>query len=268
MRQKIVMPVALIVVGLLVGAAAVAQNAAPPSLKEQLEAQYSLSKVQTDGTVLSAGTVLVVQKAGIQAFPPGNAIVAPNTYQDGVLHPAGGKSRTITSFTDALVRNQSSVSGSQARPLHVGEKVYVTDIDVKSKKKDTIALTIVECDTCNGVTQISSYKALVDFEFAKGYLATASVPDVEDTIAKVFAIDTGAAQAQPAQPTAQPEQPAAAQPAPAQAAPAQIQLGQTIDEVVAALGQPEKTVDLGSKKIYVYKDLKVTFVNGKVSDVQ
>ena len=33
-------------------------------------------------------------------------------------------------------------------------------------------------------------------------------------------------------------------------------------------GQPEKTVNLGSKQIYVYKDLKVTFVNGKVSDVQ
>jgi hypothetical protein len=45
-------------------------------------------------------------------------------------------------------------------------------------------------------------------------------------------------------------------------------LGQTIDEVVAVFGQPEKIVNLGSKQIYVYKDLKVTFVKGKVSDVQ
>jgi hypothetical protein len=108
----------------------------------------------------------------------------------------------------------------------------------------------------------------VSFQFAKGSLANASVPDVEDTIAKVFAIDTGASQAQPAQPGAQPEQPAAAQQAPEQAPPTQIQLGQTIDQVVAALGQPEKIVDLGPKKIYVYKDLKITFTNGKVSDVQ
>ena len=50
--------------------------------------------------------------------------------------------------------------------------------------------------------------------------------------------------------------------------PPQIQLGQTTDEVVAALGPPEKIVDLGAKKIYVYKDLKITFINGKVSDVQ
>ena len=95
-----------------------------------------------------------------------------------------------------------------------------------------------------------------------------SVPDVEDIIAKVFAIDTGAAEAQPAQPAGQPEQPAAAQPAPAQTPPPEIKLGQTIDEVVAALGQPERIATGESKKIYFYKDLKVTFVNGKVSDVQ
>jgi hypothetical protein len=38
--------------------------------------------------------------------------------------------------------------------------------------------------------------------------------------------------------------------------------------VVAILGQPDKMVNLGSKQIYVYKDLKITFLNGKVSDVQ
>ena len=47
-----------------------------------------------------------------------------------------------------------------------------------------------------------------------------------------------------------------------------IQAGQSIDEVTAALGQPKEKVNLGAKQIYVYKDLKVTFVNGKVTDVQ
>ena len=42
----------------------------------------------------------------------------------------------------------------------------------------------------------------------------------------------------------------------------------TPDQVQAAIGKPDKMVNLGSKQIYVYKDLKVTFVNGKVSDVQ
>ena len=52
------------------------------------------------------------------------------------------------------------------------------------------------------------------------------------------------------------------------APPPTIQLGQTPDEVTGALGQPEKIVNLGAKQIYYYKDMKVTFVKGKVTDVQ
>jgi hypothetical protein len=54
----------------------------------------------------------------------------------------------------------------------------------------------------------------------------------------------------------------------AQPEPQTIQLGQTCDQVRATLGQPEKIVNLGAKQIYIYKDLKVTFVSEKVSDVQ
>jgi hypothetical protein len=53
------------------------------------------------------------------------------------------------------------------------------------------------------------------------------------------------------------------------APPKELKMGQTKDEVVANFGQPEKVVKLGAKEIYYYKDLgKVTFVNGKVTDVQ
>ena len=61
--------------------------------------------------------------------------------------------------------------------------------------------------------------------------------------------------------------PSAAAAAPA-AAPAEISLGQTIDQVTAILGQPKSVVDLGAKKIYVYKDMKIVFNGGKVTDVQ
>jgi hypothetical protein len=59
--------------------------------------------------------------------------------------------------------------------------------------------------------------------------------------------------------------------APAPAPPAatvNIALGQTIDEVTAALGPPITVIDLGVKKIYKYKDMKITFKAGKVSDVE
>jgi hypothetical protein len=50
--------------------------------------------------------------------------------------------------------------------------------------------------------------------------------------------------------------------------PVEIALGQTIDQVVASLGSPKQIVKLGPKQIYVYSDIKITFVDGKVSDVQ
>jgi len=52
------------------------------------------------------------------------------------------------------------------------------------------------------------------------------------------------------------------------AAPVSVDIGQTVDQVTAALGPPQKTVNLGAKKILVYKDMKITFKDGKVSDVQ
>jgi hypothetical protein len=51
-------------------------------------------------------------------------------------------------------------------------------------------------------------------------------------------------------------------------APATIKLGQSIDEVTASLGAPLTVIDLNLKKIYKYKDVKVTFNDGKVSDVE
>ncbi|MGO8756792.1 MAG: hypothetical protein ACLQG3_01585 [Terracidiphilus sp.] len=54
----------------------------------------------------------------------------------------------------------------------------------------------------------------------------------------------------------------------APAAPATVELGQTPDQVQAALGAPARVANLGSKVIYYYNGMKVTFVNGKVSDVQ
>ena len=47
-----------------------------------------------------------------------------------------------------------------------------------------------------------------------------------------------------------------------------IEKGMTPDQVEAAMGKPEKKVTLGAKVIYYYKDMKVIFIGGKVSDVQ
>jgi hypothetical protein len=58
-------------------------------------------------------------------------------------------------------------------------------------------------------------------------------------------------------------------PPPADSAPPQtIKLGQTTNQVVEILGQPQRIANLGKKQIYYYRDLKVTFTDNKVTDVQ
>jgi uncharacterized membrane protein len=54
----------------------------------------------------------------------------------------------------------------------------------------------------------------------------------------------------------------------APAAPASIEVGQTPNQVQAALGAPGHVANLGSKVIYYYDGKKVIFKDGKVSDVQ
>ncbi len=57
-------------------------------------------------------------------------------------------------------------------------------------------------------------------------------------------------------------------PPPADAPPPTIALGQTVDQVTAGFGQPVRAAKLGVKKIFYYKDMKVTFTNGKVSNIE
>lgn len=264
MRHKtwsVIWFVGSLLAGVFAAPAWAGQNAAPPSLAEQLKAQYKLVKMGSDAggrTVVDPGIVVVIQKGGILGVPQKNMAICPSTYQDGDLHGPNG-------LCAAMVKQVSSY-------FQNGAKVYPSKIDV-NLKSEKISFGIVACDSCNGTNPPTYFKGEVNFQFSKGYLEKADVSQIEDGIGQVLAIDSGteAQQSQPAQgggdQAQAPAQTQAANPTP-QAEPQTIQAGQTPDQVQAALGKPEKIVDLGSKKIWVYKDLKVTFVNGKVSDVQ
>jgi ATP:corrinoid adenosyltransferase len=60
----------------------------------------------------------------------------------------------------------------------------------------------------------------------------------------------------------------AAPPPPADTPPPTIAIGQTKAQVTAAFGQPARMAKVGVKEIFYYKDMKVTFTNGKVSNVE
>jgi len=248
------------------------------SLQEQLNAQYKLVKMGSDSAgmgVVEPGTLLAVQKGGILSVPWKALAVCPAKFQDNSLHPSVG-------FCAGMVKSVS-------RYFRVGDKVYPTKIEV-NQDKAKIAFSVVACDSCNGVNPPSSMKGEVVFQFAKGYLDKANAGEIEDLIGQVFSITSDDQQAQggdqgqqnqndqqasqqapqqqmphrqmPPQPMAQQQQQQQ------QSEPETIQLGMSPDQVQSTLGKPDKIFNVGAKQIFVYKDVKVTFLNGKVSDVQ
>ena len=271
MHHKIQTP---ILIATLILLALAAQLGAQVSLADQLNAQYNLVKMGEDSNgaaVIEAGTILKINKGGILSVPYGDQSGGMATkYQDGSVHSPNALSMKARGSLLGHFGKQQTTQFFQ-----VGNKVYPTKIQV-NMDKDQVVMGIVSCDSCNNISPTTFYKADVVFQFTKGELAKMSAPQVEDAIAGLLAIDDSGGDQNNQQGNNQGGNnggnnqgngggQAQNQPAPE---PAQIEKGQTPDQVKAAIGVPDKIINLGTKQIYVYKDIKVTFVNGKVSDVQ
>jgi hypothetical protein len=205
-------------------------------LEKALEAEYGLTEMENDGIrIRKSGTVFVLQKDGIYAFP--------SIHNEGLL---------VTKVTDGNVEEPkgfwASLSSNQNdRPLKKGATVYVTSIWVR--KKD-VQFSIITCDTsqinANGNTRNIRYAATVAFEFSESFLEGADASAVKKAVDAVM-LPQSEVQA---------------------AGTKTVELGQTTDQVRSVLGAPDKIAKLGPKEIYIYKDMKVVFTDGKVSDVQ
>jgi hypothetical protein len=248
-------------------------SAQAPTLMEQLSAQYKVVKMGSDTggySVVEKGTLLAIQKGGILGVPYSDQSVQSTKYEGGVVKsPNALLSKGIGFGMKKFGKEQTT------HLMAVGDKVYPQKIDV-NVAKDTVTLGIVACDTCNKTDPPTYMKANVVFQFPKGSLAAASAGSVEDTIGQLLSVsnddakqgDDQGGQQQAGDQSGQQQggqQPAQDQPA---AEPASIEKGMTPDQVEAAMGKPEKKVTIGTKQIYYYKDMKVIFMGGKVSDVQ
>lgn len=252
-------------------------QAQAPTLQEQLAAQYKVAKIGSDTSgysVVEAGTLLAIQKGGILAVPYGDSGVLASKYEGGSVHGPSGMS----------LLGRKSVMGRFGKELTthlfaVGDKVYPTKIDV-NPTKDTVTMSIVACDSCNKTDPPTYNKALVIFQFPRGSIAKAGAGEVEDVIGQLLSVsdsqdegggndqqggnDQGGGNNGNAGGNGGGGQDQQQQ----QAEPQTIEKGMTTDQVQQALGKPEKIVNLGAKQLYIYKDMKVTFIGGKVVDVQ
>jgi hypothetical protein len=125
--------------------------------------------------------------------------------------------------------------------------VYVYKIDVKD---NDILFYVTSCEMFEvnvlGTTRQVRYMSVLDFQFPKGYLPTADYDKVIGVIETALSLEKGVTAA----------------------GPKKIEMGQTPEQVEGILGHPEKVINLGLKTVYVYKDVKITFINGKLTDVQ
>ncbi len=291
MQRKIEMAV-LVGALILVGIAPTLLNG-QVSLEDQLKAQYNLAKMGQDSSgysVTQEGTLLAIQKGGIIGVPYKNMATRTATFQDGTVHASdatGIKNSTFLKAGCGLLHkcptSPDALNDETATKLFkVGDKVYPTKIAV-DLTKDTVTMSIVACDTCNNTDPATYNKAQVVFKFASGTLAKGNASQVEDTIGQLLAISNDDSQQQGGndqggqgnnngggngQGNGQGNSQGSGGGQQQAAQPQQIEMGQTPDQVKGALGQPDKTVNLGPKQIWVYKDLKVTFLNGRVVDVQ
>jgi hypothetical protein len=268
------------------------------AIEQKLIAQYALTQPTADNTnIVTAGAVLVLKKSNLMMAPVSDTNFYQNTYKDGKIDQNGiGKAnKTLNRFRH--LPGTSIIPGASAMPAApdtrtwvAGEKLWVTKIEAK---KDGVTFQLFT-DAVKDVR----YKAALRFAFPPNIELTTD--QVEKLVAEVFGVqpaEDASAKAQPQQtqpppggaqppvevaptPIPPPPPPPAAEAAPPpippppppmdqpQAAPTTTSIGQTIDEVVANLGQPKSIFDKGATKIYVYKDIKITFTKGKVIDIQ
>ena len=267
------------------------------SIEQKLTSQYAVTKITDDKTeIVTAGSILVLQKdklVMVTADAPANH--CPNTYKDGKLSQAGACKAGDVLKVKKLCPFCPSIPGEDKVPnpraFVTGEKFWVTKIEVKDAGKDSGVVLEFFSDPIKDIR----YKGVLTVPFKKGLpspdealklvaevLTVAPSEDAKDDSKDKGAPAGGAGAsgkaAAAAAPDNAPAQAAAAEapppaieaPPPPPPEPATVEIGQTADQVEAAWGQPTTKAKVGTKEIYFYKDknLKVTFVNGKVKDVQ
>ncbi len=156
-------------------AALIRVQAQTPPAEQQLRSQYRVSSVGSNGVVVRAGTMVVIQQDGIIALPAAGEYPC-NTYKQGGRIKQGPL---------ICVVNYSPSKAIQ-RPLQVGEKAYLNAIQFKP------AEVVFRLQTSPGNANEAPYKAVVSFQFPKGALESADFEHIQGVIGEVFGIDNGA----------------------------------------------------------------------------
>lgn len=196
-----------------------------------VEGKYDLTtRSAFSGQVKKPGTVLYVSHEGLQANKPSTFMKA-TIVKDGQVEQLGGG---------------SIIPGDAGKTLDVGEEMYLYRVQV-TKKAINVFFGTVESYSMQvgGKIKMQPYQLALQFAYSEGVPAVEASRVVDD-IARFFSTDKEIAASDDDT----------------------LKLGQTPNKVVSIMGPPKRKVDLGGKLIYTYDDLKITFENGAVVNVE
>jgi hypothetical protein len=248
-----------------------AQTGDTTSIQNRLNSRFKLTRTTADRSdIVTAGDVVQLHKTGLVMYAVTSPLPPSNTYKNGKIGQGWG------GFGKDLAIGMSTPGGGTAadyphRQFVAEEKCWVTGVQVQN---DGVLFQLYS-DPYNDIRYYANLK--IPFPNKKVVPpADAALQLVAEVLTVVGADDQGGQQDQPAQtpapaaaaPPAPPLQDIAPPPPPADAPPPTIAVGQSKDQVTAAFGQPVKVAKIGTKEIFYYKDMKVTFLNGKVSNVE
>jgi hypothetical protein len=282
--------VACVVAVVMVCCGVVSAQDSAAGIQKKLVDEFALTKATADKTdIVTAGAVLVLEKDNLLMFTVTTTVPPQNVYKGGKINHGvydAVKKCKFCPYVPGVSSVAAAVPNVDQRTFVSGEKFWVTQIEAVD---DGIVFHLLS-DPYSDVRYYSTLK----FPFARG--SAPSADTMLATVAEVIKVapsdDSGdsGGDAKQGQQGGQKQQQPAGQSAPAAAPPAQtamapitppppppdappagpktIEKGQTKDVVVAILGPPSKVVKLGAKEVDVYPDMKITFVNNKVTDVQ
>jgi len=241
------------------------QNTDPKAaLQERLNSQFKLTKVTANRQdVVTAGSVLVLHKDGLLMCSVEAGVPPTSTYKNGKISMGFG-----AQLAWGMALGSNNPSDFPQRKFVAGEKFWLGAFAVQ----DDGVIFQFYSDPYNDVRYYGNLKVpypkhvVPPVDEMMNYIAEAITAEADENAGN--APEQAPVQAAQPQPTMAPIPPPPPPPDEPPPQPKTIALGQTRNQVVAILGQPQKVVNLGVKEIDYYPDMKVIFVHGKVSDVQ
>jgi hypothetical protein len=192
-----------------------------------------------------AGTIVLVQKPGLYASFDRNGIASSSIHGD-----------TATLY-----------HGNRDIEIPVGERFYVFNIAVG---QDNITLALLSAQLLNSPKGSGRVWAAVTFDFPVQTLTNANKDEVFRAIDPWVAPEghyNGGAVAQAAAVQSGPSAASPASTASQASAPAQLTLGMTRDEIVAAMGSPQRETSFEGRGWLTYPNMVIVLEDGKLKSI-